>query len=92
MLDGGAHGEVVTQILISLPLAYMAACCYYSLFRLGIFSFYHIVPHSTESRSLLMNAGQVSRFAAPLAYNFLHVIRMHERLPKGEVWCYYFSR
>lgn len=32
-----------------------------------------------------MNAGQVSRFAAPLAYNFLHVIRMHERLPKGEV-------
>jgi len=26
---------------------------------------------------------QVTRFAAPLAYNCLHVIRMHEYLPQG---------
>ena len=59
MVNGAAHGEAATQLLISWPLAYMAACCYYSLFKLGMFSFYHMVPHATNSHSLLMNAAQV---------------------------------
>ena len=58
MVNGGAHGEALTQALIGWPLAYMAACCYYSLFKLGMFSFYHVVPHATNSHSLLMNAAQ----------------------------------
>ena len=58
MIHSGTHGEVATQVLVSLPLAYMAAACYYSLFKLGIFSFYHMVPHATSPRSLLMNAAQ----------------------------------
>ena len=28
---------------------------------------------------------QVTRFAAPLAFNFLHVVRMHQGLPNGLV-------
>ncbi|EIE27296.1 hypothetical protein COCSUDRAFT_64161 [Coccomyxa subellipsoidea C-169] len=80
MVNGGAQSEAMTQLLTSLPLAYMATCCYYSLFKLGMFSFYHVVPHATNAHSLLMNAAQVTRFAAPLAYNYLHVIRMHEYL------------
>lgn len=79
------HAEVLTQTAIGLPLCYMCAAAYYSLFKLGIFSFYHMVPHATDSHSLLMNAGQVSRFAAPLAFNFLHVVRMHNGLRNGEV-------
>ncbi|KAK9907685.1 hypothetical protein WJX75_008089 [Coccomyxa subellipsoidea] len=80
MVNEGAHGEAMTQLVTSLPLAYMATCCYYSLFKLGMFSFYHVVPGATNAHSLLMNAAQVTRFAAPLAYNYLHVIRMHEYL------------
>ena len=49
----------MTQLLSALPLAYMAAACYYSLFQLGMFSFYHVVPHATNAHSLLMNAAQV---------------------------------
>ena len=50
-----------------------------------MFSFYHMVPRATDPHSLLMNAGQVSRFAAPLAFNFLHVVRMQAGLRNGQV-------
>ena len=60
MVTVGGEGEALTQLLSALPLAYMAACCYYSLFQLGMFSFYHVVPHATNAHSLLMNAAQVS--------------------------------
>ena len=59
MITVGGEGEALTQLLSALPLAYMAACCYYSLFQLGMFSFYHVVPHATNAHSLLMNAAQV---------------------------------
>ena len=62
MVTVGGEGEALTQLLSALPLAYMAACCYYSLFQLGMFSFYHVVPHATNAHSLLMNAAQVCCF------------------------------
>ena len=37
---------------------------------------------------------QVTRFAAPLAFNFLHVVRMQEGLPNGQVssdWQYLYE-
>ena len=77
--------EVLTQTTVGIPLGYMCAAAYYSLFKLGMFSFYHMVPHATDPHSLLMNAGQVSRFAAPLAFNFLHVVRLQSGLPDGRV-------
>ena len=55
----GQHSEVVTQTTIGLPLWYMCAAAYYSLFKLGMFSFYHMVPRATEPHSLLMNSAQV---------------------------------
>lgn len=78
MIAGGKYGELATQILTALPLAYICSSAYYSLFKLVIFSYYRMVPGATEPRSLLLNAGQVCRFAAPLAFNFMHVIRMNE--------------
>ena len=78
IIGHGAHGEVATQVLTGLPLAYMCGAAYFSLFKMVIFSYYQMVPKATDPVSLLLNAGQVCRFAAPLAYNFMHVIRMNE--------------
>ena len=81
IIGHGAHGEVATQVLTGLPLAYMCGAAYFSLFKMVIFSYYQMVPKATDPVSLLLNAGQVCRFAAPLAYNFMHVIRMNEVIP-----------
>ena len=43
------------QLMVFVPLVYLCACTYYSLFKLGIFSFYYLVPGHTDSVSLLMN-------------------------------------
>ena len=48
MIAGGMHGEVATQVLTSVPLAYMCGAAYYSLFKLGMFSFYQIIPGATQ--------------------------------------------
>lgn len=43
------------------------------------------VPRATWSYSLLLSGSLLARFAAPLCYNFLHVIRMNEYLRDGQV-------
>ena len=42
------------------------------------------VPRATWSYSLLLSGSLLARFAAPLCYNFLHVIRMNEYLRDGQ--------
>jgi len=42
----------------------MCFCAYYSLFRLGMFSFYQLVPRHTDSFSLLVNAALTCRYSA----------------------------
>jgi hypothetical protein len=64
------------QFIVAAPLAYVASATYYSLFQLGSLGPYHLVPKATWSWSLLLNASLLARFAAPLAFNYLHVIRM----------------
>ena len=59
LIYDGQHSEVVTQTTIGLPLGYMCAAAYFSLFKLGMFSFYHMVPRATSPHSLLMNSAQV---------------------------------
>ncbi|KAL6780666.1 hypothetical protein ACKKBF_B12240 [Auxenochlorella protothecoides x Auxenochlorella symbiontica] len=79
-----ARREFLEQLIVAAPLAYMCACTYFSLFKLGNFGFYHMVPGATWSRSLLLSGSLLARFAAPLCYNFLHVIRMNEYLKDGQ--------
>jgi hypothetical protein len=43
------------------------------------------VGHATWAYSLLLSGSLLCRFAAPLCFNFLHVIRMNEYLFHGEV-------
>ncbi|KAK9828293.1 hypothetical protein WJX74_007473 [Apatococcus lobatus] len=89
-VHAGHLGEVGTQLLVMIPLAYMCAANYYSIFKLGMFSFYLLVPHATQPASLLLNASLVCRFITPLCYNFLHVIRMH--VPEADGQATVFSQ
>lgn len=71
----------IIQILVAGPLSYVCVCTFFSLFKLGSLGPYHMVPRATWSWSLLLNASLLARFAAPLCFNYLHVIRMtgHQR-------------
>ncbi|CAI5508963.1 unnamed protein product [Closterium sp. Naga37s-1] len=79
------HGEAV-QLIVFVPLVYLCVCTYFSLFKLGMFSFYYLVPAHTDSVSLLINCSMVSRYAAPMCYNFLSLIHLrHYNYGTGSV-------
>lgn len=69
--------EWAVYLVVLFPLAYMSFCTYHSLFSLGALKFYQLIPGATPPFSLLLNGALLCRFAAPLAYNFLHIIRMN---------------
>lgn len=51
MLHSGARrSEFGEQVLVALPLGYMCACAYFSLLKLGNFSFYHVVGAAAAGR------------------------------------------
>jgi hypothetical protein len=67
------------QVVAFVPLAYMCVCTYFSLIRLGMMTIYYLAPKHTSSVSLLMLCSMVARYAAPLCYNFLYLIRLRTR-------------
>lgn len=42
------------QVAAFIPLMYMCVCTYYSLFKIGMLTFYSLTPRQTSSVSLLM--------------------------------------
>ncbi|CAA6658849.1 unnamed protein product [Spirodela intermedia] len=68
--------EMLVQIAAFVPLMYMCICTYYSLFKVGMLMFYSLTPKQTSSVSLLMICSMVARYAAPISYNFLNLIRL----------------
>lgn len=68
--------ELFVQVFAFLPLAYMCVCTYYSLFKIGMLTFYSLTPRQTSSVSLLMICSMVARYAPPISYNFLNLIRL----------------
>jgi hypothetical protein len=66
-----ARSNTQLYIAVAFPLFYMCLCTFYALFKLGMFSFYQLVPRHTDAFSLLVNAGLVCRYSAPIAFNFL---------------------
>lgn len=58
-----------------LPLLYICICAYWSLFRFKLFNLYQLIPHSSDASSLLFNVMYISRLTAPIAYNFLLMIK-----------------
>ncbi|KAI3702188.1 hypothetical protein L6452_27914 [Arctium lappa] len=67
---------VLVQVVGFIPLMYMCVCTYYSLFKIGRLTFYSLTPSQTSSVSLLMICSQVARYAPPISYNFLNLIRL----------------
>ncbi|KAK9165763.1 hypothetical protein Scep_000954 [Stephania cephalantha] len=68
--------EVLVQIFAFVPVMYMCLCTYYSLFKIGMLMFYSLTPRQTSSVSLLMICSMVARYAPPISYNFLNLIRL----------------
>ncbi|KVI10905.1 LMBR1-like membrane protein [Cynara cardunculus var. scolymus] len=68
--------EVLVQVVGFIPLMYMCVCTYYSLFKIGMLTFYSLTPSQTNSVSLLMICSQVARYAPPISYNFLNLIHL----------------
>eukprot|EP00249_Psilotum_nudum_P012524 c23832_g1_i1 orf=2-1678(-) len=68
--------DMLVQIAAFIPLMYMCVCTYFSLFKLGTFTFYSLTPRYTSSVSLLMICSMVARYAPPISYNFLNLIRL----------------
>lgn len=86
-LTKAPDGELLTQTIVAVPLSYMCLCAYYSLFKLGMFSFYQLVPRSSGGSSMLRSGSLLCRFAAPLCFNLLHVIRMDNPAPENVRRC-----
>ncbi|GAB4848757.1 hypothetical protein Ancab_003484 [Ancistrocladus abbreviatus] len=68
--------EVLVQAFAFVPLMYMCVCTYYSLFNIGMLMFYSLTPRQTSSVNLLMICSMVARYAPPISYNFLNLIRL----------------
>lgn len=68
--------ELYAELACLFFLAYTCTCTYYSLYKMGSFSFYLLVPRHTDGYSLISNAMFMCRFSAPLAFNFLYLVQM----------------
>lgn len=80
LINAVGEQEVLVQIAAFVPLMYMCICTYYSLFKIGMLMFYSFTPRQTSSVSLLMICSMVARYAPPISYNFLNLIRLGENL------------
>lgn len=61
-------------VLAGLVLLYMFASTYFTLLKLAMFSFFHVVPGHTDAVSLSLSASLFCRYSAPLCYNFLSLL------------------
>ena len=67
--------DVVMTVLLSIPLLYIMFCSYWSLFKIQLFSLYRLLPHQSDPYSLQFSAAYLTRLAAPLTLNFLHMCK-----------------
>ncbi|KAM7482309.1 hypothetical protein LguiB_006892 [Lonicera macranthoides] len=76
LINAVHNQEVLVQVAAFIPLMYMCVCTYYSVFKIGMLTFYSLTPRQTSSVKLLMICGMVARYAPPISYNFLNLIRL----------------
>ncbi|GMH42927.1 hypothetical protein BSKO_10849 [Bryopsis sp. KO-2023] len=70
------HHDAAIFSLSFMFLAYPAVAVYYTLFKLGRFSFYLLVPRHTAPYSLVSNSLFMCRFAFPLAFNYMAALAL----------------
>ncbi|KAL5053513.1 hypothetical protein RYX36_034195 [Vicia faba] len=68
--------EMLVQAFAFVPLMYMCICTYFSLFKIGRLVFYSLTPRQTSPVNLLMICSMIARYAPPVSYNFLNLIRL----------------
>ena len=72
------HGNFGTQVLCSIPLLYVLASAYYSLFSLRMPGFYGIYgQNQTDPSNLLWCAAFLCKLTSPLCFNFLLFIKVN---------------
>ncbi|KAI7753516.1 hypothetical protein M8C21_007683 [Ambrosia artemisiifolia] len=76
LINSLATQEMLVQVAAFVPLFYMCICSYYSLFKIGMLTFYSFTPRHTSSVSLLMICSMVARYAPPVSFNFLNLISL----------------
>eukprot|EP00741_Cyanophora_paradoxa_P008666 tig00001366_g8389.t1 len=79
-----SQGEsfMAVQMIAALPLAYMVACAYFTLYKIRLFSLYQLHPNrQTDAYSLLFNAGYVARISSALCYNYINMLNLSDDLP-----------
>ncbi|XP_009774988.1 uncharacterized protein LOC107812859 isoform X3 [Nicotiana tabacum] len=79
LINATKEHEMLVQVAAFIPLMYMCLCTYYSLFKIGMLTFYSLTPRQTSSVSLLMICSMVARYAPPISYNFLNLIHLDNR-------------
>jgi hypothetical protein len=79
LLLGFELSVIGVQVVTVLPLLFIIFNVYYGLFRLKISGFFGLYPnHHTDAASLLFASINFSRVAAPLCYNYLEMIQVHD--------------
>ncbi|KAL8200059.1 hypothetical protein R6Q57_011398 [Mikania cordata] len=76
LINSIATQEMLVQVVAFVPLFYMCISSYYSLFKIGMLTFYSFTPRHTSSVSLLMICSMVARYAPPVSFNFLNLISL----------------
>jgi len=72
------------MIVVALILFYMLASTYFTVLRLAMFKFFHVVPGHTDAGSLIISATLFSRYASPLCVNFLSMLPLVHLVDKRE--------
>ena len=75
--DAVSSNDVYVTLTLFVPLLYVIVCSYWSLFQFHIFRYYRLISgQHSDANSLLFSAAYLSRIAAPLALNFIHVLKL----------------
>lgn len=74
MIEGDGGNGLVTKVIVGLAMMYMFACTYFTIFKLAMFSFFHVVPGHTDAISLTLTATLFCRYSAALCYNILSML------------------
>ncbi len=68
-----------TQAVTILPLAYLASCAFFSMFRLKLMDYYVMDPkRRTGEVSLLFNGTYLLRIFAPIGANFVQMVNAND--------------
>ena len=79
MIEGDGGSDLVTKVIVGLTMMYMFACTYFTIFKLAMFSFFHVVPGHTDAISLTLTATLFCRYSAALCYNILSMLPVVHR-------------